>query len=248
VRDHRGLFCAALAGAAFGCSGAPGAPTADSEVVAPNEVVDFGALYATNCAGCHGENGAGGAAVALADPGYLAIADDAAIRRVTANGVPGTAMPAFAQSAGGLLTDEQIDVVVNGIRTRWAKPNALGGREAPPYAAATRGDPARGADVYARDCGSCHGADGRGGPRASSIVDRAFLALVSDQSLRTAIIAGRPELGAPHARIDAAGGSAISSEDVSNVVSWLATQRPRPAQTASREAKKTDSLIVGGLE
>jgi cytochrome c oxidase cbb3-type subunit 3 len=246
--SYRGLLCAALASTAFGCSGAPGAPVAGSEVVAPNEVVDFGVLYATNCAGCHGGNGAGGAAVALADPGYLAIADDATIRRVTAQGVPGTAMAAFAQGAGGLLTDEQIDVIVNGIRTRWARPNVFGGADIPPYAAPTPGDPARGADVYARDCASCHGADGRGGQRASSIVNGAFLALVSDQGLRTTLIVGRPELGALHGRSDAGGGSALSSDDVSDVVAWLAMQRRRPAQMASREPKKTASLIVGGLQ
>src|SRR5713226_374614 len=61
----------------------------------------------------------------------------ATIRRVTADGVPGTAMPAFAQSAGGLLTAAQIDVIVNGIRARWAKPTALADANVPPYAAPT---------------------------------------------------------------------------------------------------------------
>ena len=65
-------------------------------MIAPNEVADFTVLYATNCAGCHGANGSGGAAIGLGDPVYLAVADDTTIRRVTANGVPGTAMPPFA--------------------------------------------------------------------------------------------------------------------------------------------------------
>ena len=55
-------------------------------------------LYGQNCAGCHGEDGKGGAAIALADPVYLAIADDAILRRATAGGIPGTSMPAFAQN------------------------------------------------------------------------------------------------------------------------------------------------------
>src|SRR5207247_1246103 len=122
--SYRVLLLAALAGAACACNGAPGRPAPDSAVIAPDKVVDFDVLYATNCAGCHGANGSGGAAIGLADPVYLAIADDATIRRVTADGVPGTAMPAFAQSAGGLLTAAQIDVIVNGIRARWAKPAA----------------------------------------------------------------------------------------------------------------------------
>ena len=245
--NYRVLLCAALACAACGCDGAPGRPAENSEVIAPNKVVDFTVLYATNCAGCHGANGTGGAAIGLADPLYLTIADDATIRRVSAGGVPGTAMPAFAQSAGGLLTDEQVDAVVNGIRSRWAKPNMFGVADVPPYAAPTPGSPARGADVYARDCASCHGAAGRGAQRASSIVDRSYLALVSDQSLRTTVIVGRPEMGAPDWRSNAAG-EALSSEDVSDVVAWLAAQRQRPPRPASSDPKTTDSFIVGGLE
>ena len=108
--------------AAWACNAAPGRPTADSEVMAPNKVVNFDVLYASNCAGCHGANGGGGLALSLADPVYLAIADDPTIRRVIAEGVPGTAMlPPFAASSGGMLTAEQIDAIVHGIRTRWAR-------------------------------------------------------------------------------------------------------------------------------
>jgi len=223
--NHRVLLSLAFASTLCGCNGAPGRPAADSEVVAPNEVLDFAVLYARNCAGCHGANGTGGAAIGLADPSYLAIADDATIRRVASQGVPGTAMPAFAQSAGGLLTDQQIDVLVSGMRARWAKPHVFGDADVPPYAAPAPGNPARGADVYARYCSSCHGASGRGGERASSIVDGAYLALVSDQGLRTTVIVGRPELGAPNWR-GYAGGRTLSSQDVSDVVAWLAAQRP----------------------
>jgi len=84
----------------------------------------------------------------LGDPVYLAIADDAIIHRVTAQGVPGTAMPAFAQQAGGLLTDAQIDAIVHGIRTRWAKANVLRDANPPPYAAQGPGDPKRGAAAF----------------------------------------------------------------------------------------------------
>src|ERR1700692_297256 len=94
----------------------PGRPPADSQVTPPNRIIDFSLLYARNCAGCHGVDGKGGAAIALGDPVYLALADDATIRRVTANGVPGTAMPAFAQHAGGMLTDDQINAITCGIR------------------------------------------------------------------------------------------------------------------------------------
>ncbi|HUE03396.1 MAG TPA: c-type cytochrome [Bryobacteraceae bacterium] len=214
---------------------APGRPPVDSQWVPPGKILDFGILYTDNCAGCHGQDGQGGAAIGLNDPVYLVIADDATIRRVTADGVPGTAMPAFAQHSGGMLTDDQINAIVGGIRSRWAKPGALPGADAPPYAAQAPGDPKRGAAVYGIYCSSCHGADGRGGKRASSIVDGSYLALVSDQGLRTTVIVGRPELGAPDWRGDVPG-KPMSPEDVSDVVAWLAALRPqfpgRPYSTA----------------
>ena len=106
-------------------------------------------------------------------------------------------------------------------------------RHAPPYAAQGPGDPKRGADVYGTYCSSCHGADGHGGKRASSIVDGSYLALVSDQNLRTTVIVGRHELGAPDWRGDVPG-KPMSPEDVSDVVAWLAAQRAQfPGQPYS---------------
>ena len=219
----RALLIAMMA--AWACNGAPGRPAADSVVIPPNKVVDFDVLYARNCAGCHGANGAGGLASSLADPLYLAIADDSTIRRVASEGIPGTAMPAFAQTAGGLLTAEQVDVIVEGIRTRWAKPEMFRGVELPSYAVQAPGDRERGASAYAVFCASCHGAAGRGGERAGSIVDSAYLTMVSDQSLRTTVIAGRPDLGGPDWRSNVPG-RPMSPQDISDVVAWLAGQRP----------------------
>src|SRR6202162_3477317 len=121
------------------CSDSSGRPAQNSAVVPPDQIVDFGVLYGQNCAGCHGVEGRGGAAMSLANPVFLAIADDTVIRHTAANGVPGTPMSAFAQSAGGALTDKQIDVIVTGIRS-WAKPGALGNTAPPTYAANTDGN------------------------------------------------------------------------------------------------------------
>ena len=100
----------------------------------------------------------------------------------------------------------------------------------PPYTSPDPGDPRQGAEVYATYCSACHGPDGRGGNKASSIVDGAYLALVSDQNLRTVVIIGRPELGAPDWRNDVPG-KPMSPQEISNVVAWLAAQRPRfPAE------------------
>jgi cytochrome c oxidase cbb3-type subunit 3 len=233
------IFASALAmfavAVCVGCSNSSGRPAQNSAVVPPDQIVDFSVLYGQNCAGCHGVEGSGGAAVGLANPVFLAIADDSVIRRTASNGVPGTPMPAFAQSAGGMLTDKQIDALVRGIRS-WARPNALRDTTPPPYAAQTSGDPRRGADAYRTYCSSCHGADGRGSSKASSIVDGSYLALTSDQQLRTIVIAGRPELGAPDWRGDVEG-RPMSPQEVSDVVAWLSSQRPKfpgqPYATAS---------------
>lgn len=217
----------------------PGRPSPTSQVIPPGKITAFDVLYGQNCAGCHGEDGRGGAAIGLADPLYLAIADDATIRRVTAQGVTGTAMPAFAQSSGGLLSNVQVDAIVTGMRTKWARPDLAASLNPPPYAGRSPGDAKRGATVYASFCSSCHGADGRGGPKASSIVDGSYLALVSDQGLRTTVIVGRPEFGFPDWRGDVPN-HPMSSEDISDVVAWLVDQRPQfpgqPYASAQRPA------------
>lgn len=225
------FFCSVLAIVAVAvcsaCNSSPGRPSSDSAAVPPDQVLDFPALYSQNCAACHGANGKGGAAIALGDPIFLAIADDGAIRETITNGVSGTPMPAFAESTGGMLTNQQIDSIVRGIRS-WSKPDTLSNVTLPPYIAKVNGDPRAGAAVYATYCSSCHGLDGHGGSKASSIVDGSYLALISDQDLRTNVIVGRPEFGAPDWRGDMPG-HAMSAQEISDAVAWLAAQRPRVA-------------------
>jgi cytochrome c oxidase cbb3-type subunit 3 len=210
--------------AGCGSRGLPGRPKPGDEVQRPGEVLDFTVLYGSNCAGCHGPDGRGGASVELGDAVYLALVPDAVLLRVMAEGVQGTAMPAFAQSAGGMLTDAQVASLVHGMRTRWARPDVLGGASPPPYAAEAAGQAGAGAQAFSVFCASCHGADGRGGARGSSILDGTYLALVSDQHLRTTVLVGRPDLGAPDWRSDVQG-RPLSASEVSDVVAFLASRR-----------------------
>ena len=224
------------------CSTPSGQPQKDSEIVAPDQVVDFGTLYAQNCAGCHGAEGRGGASVSLANPVYLAIVNESAVHNVVANGVRGTSMPAFAESAGGLLTEEQINVITSGMFSRWGRKGIPDGTNPPSYAAKTTGDAARGEIAFGTYCASCHGTEGHGGSKGSAISNDSFLALVSDQGLRTIVITGRPELGAPDWRANIPG-KAMSDQEITDVVAWLASRRvqsPGQPYSASNHAQQLE--------
>jgi mono/diheme cytochrome c family protein len=212
------------------CTRLSGKPAPGPEVPRPDSVLDPVVLYSQNCAGCHGAEGRKGPAMALSDPVYLAIVDDDTLRSTVYKGHPGTAMSAFAQKEGGMLTDEQVNAIIHGIRERWGKPNALAGVSAPPYSAKEPGNPQQGEAVYTTFCASCHGTGVKGGPKAGSVTNSAYLSLVSDQGLRTIVIAGRPDFGAPDWRENVPG-HPMTDQQISDVVAWLAGQRPKqPAQ------------------
>jgi mono/diheme cytochrome c family protein len=224
------LLAAGLALA--GCDALPGKPKPGAHDVLPSQVVAFDALYARHCAGCHGAEGRLGAARPLNDPVYLALVPRERLRQVIARGVPGTSQPAFAQSAGGDLTDAQVDALVQGLIRAWGRPDATRDAALPPYDGGA-GDAERGKVVYGTVCAPCHGPDGGGGPKGGPVVDPSYLALASDQGLRTTVIAGRPDLGMPDWRGYVAG-QPLSPQQVSDVVAWLVAQRrPVPGRLAA---------------
>lgn len=196
----------------------------------PHEVADFSALYESNCAGCHGRDGRSGAARPLNDPLYLAIIGRERLRDVTAKGVPRTAMPAFAQNAGGTLTEQQLTILADGMESRWSRPRKFAAVALPPYRA-DLGDPKRGESAFHTYCSTCHGASGTGSAKGGSVVNPAFLALVSDQSLRTMVIAGRFDQGIPDWRSDSPAHS-MTSQEISDVVAWLSAHRALPNNVA----------------
>ena len=225
---------AAMALALADCNSLPGRPGPISPFLETGRHTAFRTLYAQNCAACHGAEGEGGAAVALADPVYLAIAGNSVVRNVISNGVPGTPMPAFAESAGGTLNEQQISTLVNGIR-KWERPDELAGVKIPPYAPDLKGTPQQGAQVYQTFCSSCHGPNGLGGRKAGSVANPTFLSLVSNQDLRTLVIVGMPNLGAPDWRNDVPG-KPMTDQEITNVVSWLETHRVKyPGQPYPEE-------------
>jgi cytochrome c oxidase cbb3-type subunit III len=226
---------------AMGCDRLPGKPTPEDRWKAATEVTDFSQLYALNCSGCHGADGRLGAARPLNDSLYLALVSNDTLRQMIAQGVPGTAAPAFAQQIGGPLTDKQIDILIEGMRSRWGKAENFKNVALPPYGlqdagakGSGPGDPQRGAAAYQKYCAQCHGKDGNGGPKGGSVINPAYLALVSDQALRTAVIVGRSDLGMPDWRANISG-QPMSPQEISDVVAWLASHRP--ANLLAQETK-----------
>jgi mono/diheme cytochrome c family protein len=232
------LILAASVVTLTGCSRIPGRPGPGPEVARPDKVLDFATLYRANCAACHGENGRDGAAISLANPVYLAVAGEDNLRQITANGVSGKLMPPFAKSAGGMLTDQQISVLAHGMMQEWSRPDLFVGRDLPQYKATLTGDVARGQQAFGSFCAGCHGVGGEGpsgdaksdARKVGSIVDGSYLALISDQSLRSITIAGQPDEGMPDWR--AHGAQPLTDQQITDIVAWLASKRSsNPGQT-----------------
>jgi mono/diheme cytochrome c family protein len=211
------LICLTLLISGAGCHRRIGPPNDQEELLRPEDVVSFDRLYAQNCSACHGENGSGGPALDLANPQYQALVDDESLRRWITSGIPGTQMPAFAESAGGFLTPRQVDTLVAGMRSRWAPPDRSV-TDMPPYSSGATGTAEQGHQIFQANCSSCHE------QRQQKITDTSYLALMSDQSLRTIIIAGRPDLGQPDYK-QVQPGQPLTDQNVSDLVAYLHSLR-----------------------
>jgi mono/diheme cytochrome c family protein len=172
------------------------------------------ALYAAQCAGCHGAAGAGNGPAALDPPprdlanrGWLAAQTDAQLTDTLRTGVPGTAMPSFA----GTLDAAQMQAVIDHLRV------LAGGAYRPnPVAGGTEQD-------YLAYCASCHGAngDGRGiaagrlAPAPRDFRNPAWMAGQTDERLADAIRAGRPGTAMPPFA------TLLSQEQIAQLVAYL---------------------------
>jgi mono/diheme cytochrome c family protein len=99
-------------------------------------------------------------------------------------------------------------------------------------AKAPAGDEQHGQAAYQKNCMGCHGF-GKVKGKAGSILDPNFLALVSDQGLRTTMIVGRRDWGMPDWR-DRIPNQPMTDQDMSDVGAWLASQRPAYASLATQ--------------
>jgi cytochrome c oxidase cbb3-type subunit III len=200
-----------------GCHGRIGEPDDQEELLRPDKVVSFDRLYKQNCSACHGENGSGGPALDLSNPKYQALVDDSTLKRWITSGMPGTQMPAFGESAGGFLTPQQVDALIAEMRSRWAL-ERVRRSDMPSYFSSVAGSPDHGNAIFRASCMACHQKS------MQKVTDASYLALVSDQSLRTLVIAGRPDLGHPDWK-QVRPNQPLADQDVSDIVAYLHSLR-----------------------
>lgn len=179
---------------------------------------DGAKLYARNCAACHGENGSGGLGVPLSLASFQATISNDYLRKTIRLGRPGRVMPPSS------LSDAEVEGIVRFIRS-WSKESA-------PLFLPTRvnGDVARGRQLYAAHCATCHGANGGGGkgtgvtfsrPRdlpimAPALNNSGFLASATDSMVRENLKRGRQ--GTPMVSFLKSG---LKEKDIDDIVSFV---------------------------
>jgi mono/diheme cytochrome c family protein len=202
------------------------------------------ALFGEYCAVCHGFDGQGRVGASLT--GWFASIDpEAFVESTVSEGVAGT-MPAFAQSNGGPLTDEEIDDIAAYILS-WLErvepaPTPTSVSVTPiPRVAGVLGDPTAGAQIFARECQLCHGPQGQGGIGASlsgpipATQPAAFLRQVVNEG-----IAGSPM---PAYR------GALTEDEIENTVAFILSWERAPVSAVSLEPEEEDGFnwLIGLL-
>jgi cbb3-type cytochrome c oxidase subunit III len=170
------------------------------------------ALFKRNCTICHGSDGEGDTGPALNDKTFLDTTEDGTLFSVISSGIPGTEMPAWNQSHGGPLTDENVRQLVAFLRS-WQS-TAVDRRSQP-----KPGDPNNGAQIYASVCAICHGDDGKGNDNGPALNDAEKLKQFDDAWYRDTINDGRPAQGMP------TWGTVLSPQQVADLIAFINTWR-----------------------
>ncbi|MDH3498535.1 MAG: c-type cytochrome [Acidimicrobiia bacterium] len=189
-------------------------------VLTASELPDLGEaerLYLQNCSSCHGNLGEGGVNPAragdiiapISTAEYLATRDDATLRAIISQGQPNFGMSPFADTFGGPLSVEQVDLLVAYLRTWEENPPV----ELPPEVPSAPDGGEDAAEVYVTLCSQCHGASGEGG--VGTAFDGAWQSERSDQEIFNDINLGHPATGM------IAWGEVLNSQQIEELVTYI---------------------------
>jgi cytochrome c oxidase cbb3-type subunit 3/ubiquinol-cytochrome c reductase cytochrome c subunit len=119
--------------------------------------------------------------------------------KIIGGSAKGTSIPTIVTDAAGISPAWGSPKPAPSDVPPYQSPEAVG-RAAHPAARTSEDYEKIRTTIFARACSECHGDRGQGTEEAGAINKPEFLTLVSDQSLRRIIIAGRPDLGMPDYR------------------------------------------------
>jgi mono/diheme cytochrome c family protein len=179
--------------------------------------MDGATLFRNYCANCHSD---GSFAAwdkffvrfmpAVRGLGLRATADRQFIVTAIKEGRPGTLMPAWKKSAGG-LTDEQVEKLADYLTG--GSPGDAPALE-PPFPM-TGANAQRGGEVFQQLCAGCHGAN----KLAPSLSNPVLLQTASDAFLAKTIINGRRDTPMPAFRRP--GSHGLTDEEIRDVIAYL---------------------------
>jgi mono/diheme cytochrome c family protein len=176
-----------------------------------------GVLYNRLCISCHGEGSYGkwdsffqrfqpavrGAGLASADRAYL--------RTAIEQGRPGTLMPAWGKSGGG-LTSVQIGNLVDYLASKPSDPGRL--------PVVRRGDAQRGGELFTQLCAGCHGSN----RLAPALANPVFQKTASDEFIVRTIVHGRHDTAMPSFQ---RGGDGLTDSEIQHLLAYLRSLRKK---------------------
>jgi mono/diheme cytochrome c family protein len=189
-------------------------------------------LYNRYCVSCHGDGTFGTwdkffnrFMPAVRGPGLRAVAAPRRwwqkpavyLRAAIEQGRPGTLMPAWGKSAGG-LTKEQIDSLIGYLAEGDGRPP----QKLRPAPVSSGGDARRGGELFTQLCAGCHGAN----KLAPSLGNPVFQKTADDNFFARTIVNGRADTAMPAFQRDGADG--LTDAEVRDLVAYVRSLGKKP--------------------
>lgn len=178
------------------------------------------ALYNQLCKNCHGEGSYGKwdpffqrFIPAIRGPGLRAMASRSYLQQAIRLGRPGTMMPAWGKTAGG-LADNQIEKLIDYLREGdKRKPQTLR-----PIPSLSGGTASRGLELFTQLCAGCHGKNSQ----APNLSNSVFLKSATDTFIATTIVNGREDTAMPSFQRSET--VCLTDEEISDLIAYIRSQ------------------------